>query len=211
MNGAPDTCSSIRNRGVVLFISIMNVIPSAAGESAAAPAGKRTIGTLQESSLRSESWLDAQVMSSSASLMATTVLCTFAISVPVEPPTSTILEPAETAATQRLAAISGFWSAGSIRMAWRAPPEVSATCLKVGPASRTMALRGDWVSKCFRDIGSHRMVAASARPRDIASKRAVRGSAPLHSMSCNHFLPSYWLASSPCHQISTKPSDLLPS
>ncbi len=85
----------------------MNVMPSAEGDNAAAPAGNNTIGTIQDSSSRSESWLDAHVTSSRASLMAMTVLWTFPISVPVEPPTNTILEPADTAAMHRFAAISG--------------------------------------------------------------------------------------------------------
>ena len=58
MNGAPASCSSMRNFEVVLFISIMNVIPSAEGDRAAAPAGNSTIGTLQDSSSSSESWLE---------------------------------------------------------------------------------------------------------------------------------------------------------
>jgi hypothetical protein len=85
----------------------MKVIPSAAEESAAAPAGNSTMGAVQLSSYDPESCVDAHLTSSSASRIATTVLWTFFISVPVEPPTKTILEPAETAATQRLAAISG--------------------------------------------------------------------------------------------------------
>ncbi len=107
MYGAPSTCSSIRNRGVVEFMSIMNVIPSAAGDNAAAPCGNKTTGTFQPSSSNSESWLDAHVTSSRASLIANMVLCTFSISVSVEPPTRIMLLPADTAATHLFAATSG--------------------------------------------------------------------------------------------------------
>ena len=127
MNGAPASCSSMRNLGVVLFISIMKVIPSAEGDRAAAPAGNNTIGTLQDSSSSSESWLEAHVTNSSASFIASTVLWTFFISVPVEPPTNTMLEPADTAAIHRFAAISGVWSAGSMSMACLAPIVVLLT------------------------------------------------------------------------------------
>ena len=72
-NGAPLTCSPIRNLGSLEFISIMKVIPSAAGESAAAPWGNSTTGIWLGSSLESESWLEAQVTSSSASFIATIV------------------------------------------------------------------------------------------------------------------------------------------
>ena len=84
----------------------MKVIPSASDDRAAAPAGKRTIGTLQESSSKSESWLDAQVtnLGFPDCYHRTDIFHIRA----VEPPTRTILEPAETAAIQRLAAISEF-------------------------------------------------------------------------------------------------------
>ena len=68
----------------------MNVIASAAGESAAAPWGNNTTGIFHSSSFDSESWVAAHEINSRASLIATTVLWTLDMSVSDEPPTNTI-------------------------------------------------------------------------------------------------------------------------
>ena len=126
MKGAPTTCSSTRKRGVVLFMSIMNVMASAAGESAAAPWGKSTTGAFDRFSIPA-SWVEAHSTSSRASWIATTVSWTFSMSVSDEPPTRTIELPAATAARHLLAAMSGVWSAGSMRMACLVTPDLAQT------------------------------------------------------------------------------------
>ena len=121
-------------------MSIMNVIASAAGERAAAPCGKRMTGIFCGSADESASCVDAHVTSSNASCMATTVSWTLSMSVPEEPPTRTMELPAATAARHLLAAMSGVWSAGSIRIACLVPTTSEQTYWVVGESVVPMAL-----------------------------------------------------------------------
>ena len=166
-------------------MSIMKVIASAAGESAVEPWGNKMTGALQSFSIAPESWLEAQDTNSNPSLIASTVAWTFSMSVPEEPPTRIILLPAEAAAMAFLAASSGVWPAGSMRMACLVGWDLSQRKSDTGPSASVMSPP--------QIVGGHGCIIVSMRvlavsmPALISVSTEDSGSLPPQLILCTHF------------------------